>query len=108
MSIDLSKDGSSFVHHVFFYLKNPDNASAAEQLIDGLKKLTQVPTIQYYHIGLPAPTDRDVILGDYSISWLCLFKNLEEEEIYQSHPIHLKFIEECAHLWEKVEVFDSI
>ena len=34
--------------------------------------------------------------------------NLEEEEVYQSHPIHLKFIEDYSYLWSKVNVYDSV
>jgi len=33
---------------------------------------------------------------------------LEEEEVYQKHPIHLKFVEDYSHLWEKVIVYDSV
>ncbi len=95
------------VHHVFFYLKNPDSAQDEAKLVEGLEKLAKVPTIQFVHIGRPASTNRDVIVRDYSISWLCFFKNLIEEEIYQTHPIHLKFVEDYSHLWEKVVVYDA-
>ncbi len=97
-----------FVHHVYFVLKNPASQEDKDLLIKGLKKLSKVPTIKYHHIGVPAPTNREVINKDYSISWLCLFMNSEDEAVYQKHPIHLQFIEECAHLWEKVTVYDSI
>ncbi|MDH4059117.1 MAG: Dabb family protein, partial [Cyclobacteriaceae bacterium] len=30
------------------------------------------------------------------------------QDTYQTHPIHLKFIEECSSLWSKVIVYDSI
>jgi hypothetical protein len=97
-----------FVHHVFFYLKNPESAKDEARLLEGLEKLSRVSTIQLSHIGRPAATNRDVIEKDYSISWLCFFRNLIEEEIYQTDPIHLKFIEEYSHLWEKVVVYDSL
>lgn len=96
------------VHHVFFYLKNPQNAQDEAKLLEGLEKLAKVPTIQFAHIGRPASTNRDVIVKDYAISWVCFFKNLIEEEIYQTDPIHLKFIEEYSHLWEKVVVYDAL
>lgn len=97
-----------FVHHVYFYLKNPDSAADKAKLLEGLEKLSKVPTIRMVHIGTPATTNRSVIVRDYSISWLCFFDNLEEEEIYQKHPIHLKFVEDYSHLWEKVNVYDSV
>lgn len=97
-----------FVHHVYFYLKNPNSEADKAKLLEGLDKLAKVPTIRMLHIGVPAPTTRSVIVRDYSISWLCFFDNLEEEEIYQKHPIHLKFVEDYSHLWEKVNVYDSV
>ncbi|HLY72104.1 MAG TPA: Dabb family protein [Puia sp.] len=97
-----------FIHHVFFWLKNPDSKADETALIAGLKKLSKVETIRSFHIGKPAGTDRDVIERSYSISWLLIFDNLEDEESYQPHPLHKKFIEECSHLWNRVVVHDSI
>lgn len=97
-----------FVHHVYFYLKNPNSEADKAKLLEGLEKLSKVPTIRMVHIGTPASTNRSVIVRDYSVSWLCFFDNLEEEEIYQKHPIHLKFVEDYSHLWEKVNVYDSV
>jgi hypothetical protein len=97
-----------FVHHVYFYLKNPGSEADKAKLLEGLEKLSKVPTIRMVHIGVPASTTRSVIVRDYSISWLCFFDSLEEEEIYQKHPIHLKFVEDYSHLWEKVNVYDSV
>lgn len=97
-----------FVHHVFFYLKNPNNNADKAKLLEGLEKLSKVPTIRMVHIGTPASTTRSVIVRDYAVSWLCFFDSLEEEEIYQKHPIHLKFVEDYSHLWEKVIIYDSV
>lgn len=97
-----------FVHHVYFFLKNPNNETDKAKLLEGLEKLSKVPTIRMVHIGSPASTNRSVIERGYSVSWLCFFDNLEEQEIYQKHPIHLKFVEDYSHLWEKVIVYDSI
>ena len=97
-----------FLHHVFFTLKNPNNAAERQQLIDGLNTLRGVQTIKLIHIGQPAATDRDVIDRLYSISWLLIFENLADEEVYQVHPLHLKFVENCKHLWSKVVVYDSV
>lgn len=96
-----------FIHHVYFWLKNPSNEADKAKLIEGLTALSKVPTIRFHHIGTPASTNRSVIERGYSVSWMLFFDNLEEEEIYQKHPIHLKFVEDYSHLWEKVIVYDS-
>jgi hypothetical protein len=93
---------------VFFWLKDPQSKEALEQLIDGLKKLSKAPTIKEFHIGKPANTSRDVIDSGYAASWLLLFENGEDQDTYQTDPIHLKFIEECSHLWSKVVVYDTV
>jgi hypothetical protein len=97
-----------FVHHVYFWLKNPDSAADKAKLLEGLEKLSKVPTIRMVHIGTPATTNRDVIERGYAVSWLCFFDNLQEQEVYQKHPIHLKFVDDYAQLWEKVIVYDSV
>lgn len=97
-----------FIHHVYFWLSNPESVADRTQLIEGLNKLSSVTTIKTFHIGLPAATSREVIDSSYSVSWLLLFKNKEDQDSYQTDPIHLKFVEECKHLWSKVVVYDTI
>ncbi len=96
-----------FIHHVFFTLKNPDSVADREALIAGLNGMRSIPEFRTIHIGVPASTNRDVIDRSYSVSWLLIFDNLEDEELYQVHPLHKKFVETCSHLWEKVVVYDS-
>lgn len=97
-----------FIHHVYFWLNNPQSAEDASALVHGLEKLANCSTIQQYHIGKPASTSRDVIDGSYAISWCLFFANKLDQDSYQTDPIHLHFIETCKHLWSKVIVYDSI
>jgi len=96
-----------FVHHVYFWLKEPGNAAAREALIDGLRKLAAAPDIQWSHIGLPAESERGVVDDSYSVSWLVFLADRAAEERYQIDPIHLKFVEECSPLWDRVVVYDT-
>ncbi len=97
-----------FIHHVYFWLLNPGSDADKKMLIEGLQKLSGVSTIESFYIGVPAGTRRDVIDSSYSISWLLLFNTDTEQESYQSDPIHLKFVQECKHLWKKVVVYDTV
>lgn len=97
-----------FVHHVYFWLTNPDSEADKKQLVSALQALSKVPVIRQHFIGTPATTNRDVIERSYQVSWLLFFDNLEEEEVYQKHPIHLQFVEKNKHLWSKVVVYDSV
>lgn len=98
----------TFIHHVYFWLKNPDSKEDLNKLIEGLKKLSHVKSIASFHIGRPAPTNREVIDRSYQVSWCLFFKNEADQASYQTAPIHLKFVEECSMLWTKVVVYDSI
>lgn len=106
--ISMTAAKNLFIHHVYFWLNNPDGTEDLKKLIEGLQKLSKVKTIKMFHIGKPAGTSRDVIDASYSVSWLLTFDNRADQDSYQTDPIHLKFIEECKHLWKKVVVYDSI
>ena len=97
-----------FVHHVYFWLHNPDSQKDFNSLMEGLRALTAVQTIVSFHIGKPASTSRGVIDTSYALSWLLLFRSKEDQDQYQEDPVHLKFVETCKHLWSKVMVYDSI
>ncbi len=107
-STSMGAEKGLFVHHVFFWLKNPGSKEDLQQLLKGLQELSRIPYIKMFHIGQPADTNRDVIDASYQVSWLLLFNNKEEEQRYQQDPVHQRFVNECSHLWSKVQVYDSI
>lgn len=97
------------VHHVFFWLKHPDSKEDLAKLLAGIRTLGQIETVRSIHVGVPASTERrEVIDASYSASELLLFDDVEGQNVYQSHPIHLKFVEDCSGLWSKVVVYDSV
>ncbi len=99
---------NTFIHHVFFWLKNSGSAEDKQALIAGLQKLAAASTIQSFHIGTAAATSRGVIDNTYSVSWMLFFADAAAQDAYQTDPVHLQFVNECSHLWEKVVVYDSI
>lgn len=97
------------IHHVFFWLKTPGAKADRDQLIAGLNTLRAIEVIQQLHIGVPASTEkRDVVDNSYDVSELMVFAGVEDQKRYQDHPLHQKFVADCAHLWRKVVVYDSI
>jgi hypothetical protein len=104
-----SKNKKQLVHHVYFWLKNRNSKEDLNQLLAGLKTLEKIESVRKIHIGVPASTEqRAVVDSSYSASELIFFDDIAGQDIYQVHPIHKKFIDQCAHLWEKVVVYDSI
>lgn len=97
-----------FIHHVYFWLKNPDSQEDLQKLHQGLVTLSAVKSIRDFHIGKPATTGREVIDVSYDLSWLLLFTTKEDQDSYQTDPVHLEFIEKCSPLWTRVIVYDSV
>lgn len=97
------------VHHVFFWLKNPDSKEDRDKLVAGVKTLAKIETIRELRVGVVASTEkRDVVDNSWAVSELMFFSDLAGQATYQSHPIHLEFIKNCGHLWEKVIVYDAV
>lgn len=97
------------VHHVFFWLKNPDSKQDLEKLLNGLRTLAKIETVRGAHFGVPASTEkREVVDNSYSASEILFFDDTAGQKVYQDHPIHQQFVADCAHLWERVVVYDAI
>jgi len=69
---------NTFIHHVFFWLKEPDNSNAREQFEQGLNKLITVPQIQSHHIGTPVESPREVVDDSFTYSYMVFFKSKED------------------------------
>ena len=97
-----------FVHSVYFWLKNPDNPSDREEF---LKHLTAfISSSKYatsYHIAPPAGTPREVVDNSYTYNLVVTFESAELQDLYQKEDVHLKFVEDASHLWDRVQIYDS-
>jgi len=95
------------VHHVFFWLKNPQSKEDLARLLAGLKTLGGIESVKAIHIGVPAETEqRGVVDASYSASEILCFDDVAGQNAYQVHPIHKKFVADCEHLWQRVVVYD--
>ena len=95
-------------HHVLFWLKADATSEQKEAFKNGLQSLEKVETIKGIFIGTPAPIERAVVDTTYTFSLLTLFEDLEGHDVYQTHPLHLAFLDEFRSLFEKVIIYDSI
>ncbi len=97
------------VHHVFFWLNNPESESDKQQLIEGLNSLKGIEEVKELWVGTPASTlEREVVNNSFHVSELMIFESVEDQDAYQEHPIHKQFVENYSHLWERVLVYDMI
>jgi hypothetical protein len=97
------------VHHVFFWLKNPESKEDLARLLTGLRTLAKIESVRGAHFGVPASTEkRDVVDNSYSASEILFFDDLAGQKTYQDHAIHKQFVADCSPLWERVVVYDAI
>ncbi len=99
----------SFVHTVYFWLRNPDVESDREAFLAAVTKLLEKSTYaKTKFIGTAPKTNRDVVDSSFTYSLVVTFDSAEAEEAYQKEQAHLDFIEAASPLWKKVVVYDSL
>ena len=99
---------SRFVHYVLFWLKEPSNTEIRLRFEKALKELVTIETIVDYHLGIPVPSEREIVDDSFTYSLLISFLNKDGHDIYQKHPTHLKFAKDCEDIWDRVVVHDSV
>lgn len=97
----------NFYHVVYFWLKEPNEANKKNFLSYVKEYTSAIDVIQDAFIGTPAATDRPVIDNTYTYSIVLAFNSKKDQDIYQEHPTHLKFVEKAQNMWSKVQVYDS-
>ena len=106
-SDNLAAQSGQIIHHVFFWLNNPDSESDKQQLIEGLNTLGSIDEVKFLLVGTPASTiKREVVDNSFDVSELMIFDSVEAQDAYQVHPMHTEFVQSYSHLWERVVVYD--
>lgn len=99
----------NFTHVVYFWLNNPEDEQDRLDFETSLKKfVNNSKYAQTKFIGIPANTPREVVDNSYTYSLILSFPSKEDQEKYQKEQAHLDFIKEASHLWNKVQVYDSV
>ena len=99
----------TFTHVVFFWLENPHSAEDRAKFLASLRKfMNNSKYAETKFIGKPANTPRDVVDNSYTYSLIVTFPSQEIQDYYQKESAHLNFIKEVSHLWNRVQVYDSV
>lgn len=97
-----------FVHSVYFWLKKPTSEVDRKAFEKHLTAF--IDNSQYVKsklIGTAAPSKRDVVDSSYTYALIVTFSSKEDQDKYQTEDVHLKFVKDAQHLWEKVVVYDA-
>lgn len=97
-----------FIHAVLFWLREDLTPAEKAQFLDGANSLLSIESVEHGYLGAPASTDRPVIDRSYSYMLIVIFADEAAHDRYQVDPAHDKFRDECAPLWTKVLIYDSV
>ncbi len=98
----------TYVHVVYFWLKDPGNMEDRMALETSLEKFMR--TSKYAKtkfVGIPPKATREVVDDSFAYNLVLTFASAEEQELYQKEEAHLLFIKESEDLWERVVVYDA-
>jgi hypothetical protein len=69
--------------------------------------LKNIPGVLAFHAGKMVSSHRPVVEQSYQVALNISFADKHAEHLYQSHPEHLKFVENCMKPFvKKVAVYD--
>lgn len=98
----------AFVHSVYFWLHNPDDASDRASFEKAIYKLlANSKYTKTNFLGIPPKSTREVVDDSFTYNLFVTFESAEAQEAYQVEEAHLAFIEEAKSLWKKVVVYDA-
>ena len=104
----LKSKKSLIVHHVLFWLKNPNSDEDKIKLIEGLRALKK---IEFHRtlIGVPVKTSGAEGEDDsYHVSLVTYFDNDKGRLAYKANPLYQSFMTEYNHLWERKVTYDTV
>jgi hypothetical protein len=97
-----------FIHNVYFWLKPDLTPAQKETYLKGVRALTTIPSVTFGFVGSPASTDRPIIDRSYSYMLVVAFEDKAGHDLYQEHPIHDAFRNDCGTFWNKVLIYDAV
>lgn len=94
---------------VYFWGREGGTAEEAQLLAQGCRThLPGIPGVLRLEVGFPAGTGREVVDNTYAVALLIEFADAATQDVYQDHPDHHRFIEECSKYWSRVQVYDTV
>ncbi|WP_405224811.1 Dabb family protein [Dokdonia sp. Asnod1-B02] len=98
----------NYAHIVYFWFKDPTNEEDKQLFEKSLRTfLDSSLYAKTQFIGTAPRATREVVDDSFTYNLVLSFASAEDQQAYQDEAAHKMFIEECAHLWEKVIVYDA-
>ena len=96
------------IHTVIFWLRKDLTHEDLALFEQELCLLEKISTVEQLFIGRPSATAKRPVIDDtYDFCLTVALKNLAAHDVCQEDPLHLAFIENCSHMWERVKIYDA-
>ena len=96
------------IHTVLFWLKKDLTDEDLTLFEQKLRALEKISSVEQMFLGRPSSTTKRPVIDDtYDFCLTVALKDLAAHDVYQEDPLHLAFIENCSHMWEKVKIYDA-
>lgn len=94
--------------HIVIFWTKPGVPDAADRLLAGMEKyLKPIPGVIHFHAGRMVPSHRPVVDQSYQVALNLILADKAAEAAYQSHPLHVEFVEKVFQpVCERVVVYD--
>ena len=101
--------GEPQLAHMVYFTLNQDTDAAKKKLVAACKKhLSGHEGTVYFSAGvIVKELQREVNDRNFHVALHMVFRDKAAHDKYQTHPRHLKFIQENKDSWSGVRVFDS-
>lgn len=98
-------------HTVYFWLKPDAPADTAAAMIAFYRgEVTPLPGVVSVLVGEPRRVDapRAVVDATYTLGVTTVFATAADEDVWQTHPVHERFLARFGHCFAKVQVYDTV
>lgn len=83
-------------HVVVFWTDKPHNENRDRLLAGTREWLAPIPGVLEFRTGVPVPSARGVVDDSFAVAISMTFASQAAADAYQTHPLHLRFIDECV------------
>jgi hypothetical protein len=93
--------------HIVVFWTDPAQPNAVDELIAGANKLESVPGVLHLHVGKMVGSARPIVDQSYQVALNLVFTDKRAEADYQTHPLHVEFVEKIVkRVCKKVVIYD--
>jgi hypothetical protein len=83
-------------HVVIFWTDKPHGENRDKLLAGAREYLAPIPGVKEFRSGVPIPSPRGVVDDGFAVAISMSFETQDDADVYQAHPMHGQFIEECV------------